>query len=175
MHFSTLLRSSLPITDTSCPIWRLSQRSPARRKGGSELCTTIVALSALTSLLKKGANVLIYWTLPRRAHLRCVWNHHLELRCHCFMPNRWRFARNWVSFLMTIRGSLMETAPSVSKWPIIYTSINKFRPVCARCHVGFFTYDYIALCPPKEVLEYLVKYVEDTPAGKQMPLYQVWT
>ncbi|KAI0285395.1 hypothetical protein BGY98DRAFT_945711 [Russula aff. rugulosa BPL654] len=46
--------------------------------------------------------------------------------------------------------------------------------LCPRCYTLFY-YDYIALCPPKEILEYLVKYVKDTPAEKQMPLYQVCT
>lgn len=45
--------------------------------------------------------------------------------------------------------------------------------LCANCHQGLFSSDYIALCPPKKVLRYLVKYVKDTSAGNQMPLYQV--
>jgi len=45
--------------------------------------------------------------------------------------------------------------------------------LCPNCHQGLFSSEYIALCPPKEVLEYLVTYVKDTPAINQMPLYQV--
>jgi hypothetical protein len=55
-----------------------------------------------------------------------------------------------------------------------YTSINEYPLVCGKCH-QLFIHDYITLCPPKEVLEYLVKYVKETPAEEQMPLYQVHT
>jgi len=45
--------------------------------------------------------------------------------------------------------------------------------LCAGCHIGLFSPDYIAFCPPREVLKYLVKYMKDTPPGDQIPLYQV--
>ena len=47
--------------------------------------------------------------------------------------------------------------------------------MCANCHLGLFTSDYIVLCPSKEVLEYLFKYMKETPARERMPLYQVCT
>jgi hypothetical protein len=55
-----------------------------------------------------------------------------------------------------------------------YTSIHEYPLVCSRCR-QLFIHDYIALCPPKEVLRYLVKYAKETPAEEQMPLYQVCT
>jgi hypothetical protein len=70
-----------------------------------------------------------------------------------------------------MRGSLREKVSSVSRQSGIYTSINEYHSVCPNCHQGLFSYDYITLCPPKEVLEYLIKYMKD--ARNQMPLYQV--
>jgi hypothetical protein len=119
----------------------------------------MIALFALPSSMKKEVNALIYWTLPRRVHLRCVWNYHFEFELSSPLCSRWQFARNWVLFLMIMKGSPMETVSSVSKWPDIIISINTFRPVCPSCHIVYFIYDYIALCPPKEVLKYLAKYV----------------
>ena len=39
--------------------------------------------------------------------------------------------------------------------------------------VHLFSYDYIALYPPNKVVNYLVKYVSDTPAQNQIPSYQI--
>jgi hypothetical protein len=85
---------------------------------------------------------------------------------------RWRFAHSSKSFLVTIRGSPGKMGLSVSRQSGIGASINKYPLVCVTCY-PLFRHGYIALCPPNEILEYLVRYVRETPAEDQMPLYKV--
>ncbi|KAF5386270.1 hypothetical protein D9615_002208 [Tricholomella constricta] len=45
---------------------------------------------------------------------------------------------------------------------------------CPTCHIGFFTPNAIALSPCLPVLEYIHRYIEDTPTANQIPLHQVF-
>lgn len=46
---------------------------------------------------------------------------------------------------------------------------------CGTCQYSFFFPNFVALSPPKEVLEYIVKYITETDPNQQKPLYQVFT
>jgi hypothetical protein len=88
------------------------------------------------------------------------------------MPVRWRLAHSSISFLLTIKGSPWKTGLSVSRQLGINASINKYTLVCLVCY-PLFRHGYIALYPPDEVLNYLTRYVSDTPVEDQISLYQV--
>ncbi|KAF5383830.1 hypothetical protein D9615_003858 [Tricholomella constricta] len=45
---------------------------------------------------------------------------------------------------------------------------------CPTCHIGFFTPNDIALSPCLPVLEYIHRYIKDTPIANQIPLHQVF-
>ncbi|KAF9519335.1 hypothetical protein BS47DRAFT_1337094 [Hydnum rufescens UP504] len=46
--------------------------------------------------------------------------------------------------------------------------------LCADCHVGFFTPDLIALAPALPILQYILHYINHTPAANQIPMHEVF-